>query len=180
MRAIGDSESMWFVGVRRFSLRRGEGRRCTFVCVGALPYALCRSGEVLASDGGAAGNLKVLEKELEAFRVMGSWGVLGVVVVPVRLLPGRAGNANSLELSWTAGGDERPMARGEGCVADRWPGELAVLCQLSKLAVSLDRTWIGVWSTRHDLQTSGPRVPSHGTSGCCALLAVDLGGRIGS
>jgi hypothetical protein len=45
--------------------------------------------------------------------------VLGVVVVPGRLLPGRAGNANSLELSWMVGGDEIPMARGEGCVADR-------------------------------------------------------------
>jgi hypothetical protein len=117
------------------SFRRGEGRRGTFVCASALPYALCRSGEVLLSDGGAAGNLKVFEKELEAFRVTGSWGVLGVVVTPGRLLPGRAGNAKSLELSWTAGGDERPMARGEGCVADRWPGELTMLCQLWKHAV---------------------------------------------
>jgi hypothetical protein len=86
---------------------------------------LCRSGEVSSSVGGAAGNLKVFEKELEVLRVMlGIRGVLGVVAMPERLLPGRAGKANSLELSWTAGGDESPPARGEGCVAERWPGEL--------------------------------------------------------
>jgi hypothetical protein len=56
--------------------------------------------------------------------------VLGVDVMPDRLRPGRAGNANSLALSWIAGGDDRPPARGEGWVAERWPGELtaAVSC----------------------------------------------------
>jgi hypothetical protein len=102
IRATGDSESrLLFVGVRRLSFcRRGEGRRTCIVCAGGPLIALCLSGEVSSSFRGAAGNLKVCEKELEAFRVMfGTCGVLGAVVMPGRLLPGRAGNANSLELS---------------------------------------------------------------------------------
>ena len=42
---------------------------------------------VASSGGGAAGNLKFWEKELDGFRpVVGRAGVLGVVVTPGRLL----------------------------------------------------------------------------------------------
>jgi hypothetical protein len=127
MRATGDNESrLLFVGFRFVSFcNRGEGRRACIGCDGGPLATLCRSGEVSSSVGGAAGNINCFEKELDAFRVMlGMCGVLGVDVAPERLRPGRAGNANSLELSWTAGGDDRPPARGDGCVAERWPGEL--------------------------------------------------------
>lgn len=61
---------------------------------------LCPSGEVSSSLGGAAGNLKLLEKELDGLRVViGICGVLGVVAMPGRRLPDRDGKANSLELS---------------------------------------------------------------------------------
>lgn len=102
IRATGDRESiLGFAGVRRFSFcSRGEGRRFCIACAGWPPAVLCRSGEVSFSVGGAAGNLKLWEKDLDAFRVMlGIWGVPGAVAMPGRLLPGRAGNANSLELS---------------------------------------------------------------------------------
>jgi len=101
MRVMGDSASMvGFVGVRRSFGSRGEARRVCEVCRGWPLLALCRSGEVSLSVGGAAGNLKVWEKEFEAFRVMvGTIGVLGLVVVPGRLLPGRIGKANSVAVS---------------------------------------------------------------------------------
>lgn len=87
--------------------------------------ALRRSGEDSSSVGGAAGNLKLCEKELEGFLVVGMCGVLGVVLMPGRRLPaGRGGRANSLELSLAGEGDNVPPTRGEGCVAERWPGEL--------------------------------------------------------
>jgi hypothetical protein len=147
-RAMGDSEStMEFVGAFRWSLcSRGDGRRLWRAGVGGPLVTLCRSGEVSSSLGGAAGNLKLLEKELDGLRVViGICGVLGVVVMPGRRLPDRDGKANSLELSWPAGGEESPPARGEGCVADRWPGEFTVAlsaldaCQLDW--TYLDRSW---------------------------------------
>jgi hypothetical protein len=72
IRATGDNESsMWFVGVRLLSFgRRGEGRRFCTACAGGPLAGLRRSGEVSSSVGGAAGNLKLWEKELDAFRVM--------------------------------------------------------------------------------------------------------------
>jgi len=121
IRATGDNESrLGFVGVLRSFCDRGEGRRFCTACKGAPLATLCLSGEVSSSVGGAAGNLKLCENELDAFRViLGMFGVLGVVVTPGRRLPGRAGKANSVELSCTAGGDDMPPASGEGCVAER-------------------------------------------------------------
>jgi hypothetical protein len=116
-RAIGDSEStIEFAGAFRCSLcNRGDGRRCCIACAGGPLATLCRSGDTSLSEGGSAGNLKVLENELDAFRVtIEIFGVLGVVVTPGLLLPGRAGNANSLELSCAAAGEDSPPARGEG------------------------------------------------------------------
>ena len=108
---------------------------------------LCRSGQVSSSLGGAEGNLKLLEKELDGLRVVsGICGVLGVDVMPGRRLPDRDGKANSLEFSRAAGGEESPPARGEGCVADRWPGEFTVaLSALSAWQLGwtyLDRSWV--------------------------------------
>lgn len=59
--------------------------------------------------------------------MVGICGVLGVVFMPGRRLPGRCGKANSLELSLAGEGDNVPP-RGEGCVAEWWPGELTVWC----------------------------------------------------
>jgi hypothetical protein len=72
MRATGDSEStMELPGVRLVSFcKRGDGRRFCVTCAGGPLTALCRSGEVSCSVGGAAGNLKLCEKELEAFLVV--------------------------------------------------------------------------------------------------------------
>lgn len=101
IRVIGDSASMLeFVGVRLSFASRGEERRFCKACRACPPPALCRSGDDSRSVGGPAGNLKVCEKEFEAFRVMvGTSGVLGLVVVPGRLLPGRIGKAKSVALS---------------------------------------------------------------------------------
>jgi hypothetical protein len=102
-------------------------------CDDGILATLCRSGEVSSSVGGAAGNLNACEKEFDAFRVMlGMIGVLGLVVEPSRLLPGRIGKANSLAWSWTSAGDDAPPESGEGCVAERWPGELTVLLSAMK------------------------------------------------
>jgi hypothetical protein len=147
-RAIGDSEStMEFVGAFRCSFcNLGDGRRFCITCAGGPLATLCRSGEFSLSEGGAAGNLKVLENEFEALRVtIGIFGVLGVVVTPGLLLPSRAGNANSLELSCAAAGEESPPARGEGWVADRWPGEFTVATSApSSSTTCTDGTWIRV------------------------------------
>ena len=73
--------------------------------------------------GGAIGNLKLEENEPDGFRpVVGRTGVLGEVVVPGLLLGERAGNVNSLPGSCIVGGKEAPPS-GEGCVAERNPGE---------------------------------------------------------
>lgn len=74
--------------------------------------------------GGPIGNLKFDEKDPEGLRpVVGRTGVLGAVMTPGLLLGGRAGNANSFAGSCIVGGNEAPPARGEGCVAERNPGE---------------------------------------------------------
>ena len=82
-----------------------------------------RSGEGSAV-GGAIGNLKLDENDPDGFRpVVGRPGVLGVVVMPGLRLGGRAGNANSVEGSCIVGGNDAPPASGEGCVAERKPGD---------------------------------------------------------
>jgi len=96
-------------------------------CLGGLPLG---GGCDDSSGGGAAGNLKFLEKEFEGFLpVVGRDGVLGVVVKPGLLRSERAGKAKSL-VSRTNGEDASPES-GEGCVADRWPGE-ATACMSAK------------------------------------------------
>lgn len=82
-----------------------------------------RSGEG-SFVGGAIGNLKLEEKDPDGFRpVVGRAGVLGVVVMPGLLLGGRAGNVKSSDGSCMVGGKDAPPASGDGCVADRKPGE---------------------------------------------------------
>jgi hypothetical protein len=55
--------------------------------MGCFVGLLLGCGWVASSGGGAAGNLKLWEKELDGFRpVVGRAGVLGVVVTPGRLL----------------------------------------------------------------------------------------------
>jgi hypothetical protein len=85
-------------------------------------WASGRSGEG-SLVGGAMGNLKLDENEPDGFRpVVGRTGVLGEVVVSGLLLGGRAGNVNSFPGSCIVGGKEAPPS-GEGCVAERNPGE---------------------------------------------------------
>lgn len=100
-----------------------------------------RSGEG-SLVGGAMGNLKLDENEPEGFRpVVGRIGVLGEVVVPGLFLDGRAGKVKSFGGSWTVGGKEAPPARGEGCVAERKPGDgagyeegrMGITCMLEDL-----------------------------------------------
>lgn len=56
-------------------------------CLVGLPLDGLGGGCEASSGGGAAGNLKFLEKEFEGFLpVIGRAGVLGVVVMPGRLL----------------------------------------------------------------------------------------------
>ena len=86
IRATGESTSrLELPDIRRWSYGGcGELRRTCMGCfVGLLLGCVC----VASSGGGAAGNLKFDEKELEGFRpVVGRAGVLGVVVTPGRLL----------------------------------------------------------------------------------------------
>lgn len=92
----------------------GELRR---VCSGCLDGLVLGGGCEASSNGGggAAGNLKLCEKELDGFLpVSGGPGVLGVVVTPGRRLLERVMRARSAV---------SPPERGEGCVAERWPGE---------------------------------------------------------
>lgn len=157
IRVMGDSESrLGLVGALRSLCNLGEGRRFCTACAGGLVGTLGRSGEVSSSVGGAAGNLKLLENELDALRVvmLGMFGVLGVVVIPGRLRPGRAGMANSPELSWTAAGDDIPPANGDGWVADRCPGEFAATLSAMKLGHlhCAGCTWIRrIGPARHNL-----------------------------
>lgn len=114
IRATGESVSRaaLVVGFLRPSCcKRGDCLGGTTGFVGLLLGGSSRG----SSGGGAAGNLKLCEKEFEGFRVVGRAGVLGVVVMAGRLRPERDGKAKS------GGGDE--PERGEGCVAERWPGE---------------------------------------------------------
>lgn len=78
--------------------------------------------------------------------MVGSAGVLGAVDTPGRLLAGRAGNANSFGDSRPIGGEDAPPESGEGCVAERWPGEVTgyefgrpgTTCRLADLACPRD------------------------------------------
>lgn len=75
--------------------------------------------------GGAGGNLKLCEKEPDAFLVaLDSAGVFGAVDTPGVLRAGRAGSGNSFNGSCIAGGDDAPIERGEWCVAERRPGDV--------------------------------------------------------
>jgi len=121
MRATGESEStlecpssFWLSGGGCGELRR--------TCIGSFGGLLLGGGCDVSSSGGAAGNLKLCEKEFEGFRpVADRAGVLGVVVTPGRLPFRRARKAKSVD-SWLLGEEASPES-GEGCVADRWPGE---------------------------------------------------------
>ncbi len=135
MRATGESVSRWgfvgFVGIRRLMCDGGGectvGLRAGGVCIGGaywVSFVSDGSGGEWLVGGGAIGNLKLEENEPEGFRpVVGRAGVLGAVMTPGLRLDGRAAKAKSLEGSWMVGGNEAPPASGEGCVAERKPGE---------------------------------------------------------
>lgn len=130
IRATGERVSrLGFVGMRRDSLCcRGEGRREGAIGVGGTLTMSCRSiwsHEASSGGGGAAGNLKLEEKEPDGFRVVtGRAGVLGAVVTPGLRRGEREGNGESLEGSRITGGETSPLESGEGWVAERWPGEV--------------------------------------------------------
>lgn len=77
IRATGDNDSKLLLGGNRrvsFCIR-GEGRRTGSCWEGAFVGAFVlsrRSAGASSVGGGAAGNLKLCEKELEAFLVVGS------------------------------------------------------------------------------------------------------------
>jgi hypothetical protein len=137
IRATGERVSRWgFVGIRRPPcVGCGECPRARGTCTGGEgPDSACtggvcvvcvsgRSGEG-SFVGGAIGNLKLDENDPDGFRpVVGRAGVLGAVVMPGLLFGGRAGNVNSFDGSCMVGGKDAPPASGEGCVAERKPGE---------------------------------------------------------
>lgn len=179
IRAIGERVSrLALAGFRRVSCcRRGECRRGWGVfCLVGLLVGSDGGSSTATSGGGAAGNLKLCEKDLEAFRVVGSAGVLGVVVMPGRLRAGGTGKAKS----WVGG--EAPPDSGEGWVAERWPGEATVAvsvkeaCQGGLAAV---RTGIRVGAAGHDLQTGRAGVAPRRASGSRAAVEAGVGGRVG-
>ena len=136
--ATGESVSRWgFVGIRRpLWVGCGEWPRARGTCTGGVGTGGVCTGGVCAlscdssrSDegsfvGGPIGNLKLDENDADGFRpVVRRAGVLGAVVMPGLLLSGRAGNVNSFDGSCMVGGKDDPPARGEGCVAERKPGD---------------------------------------------------------
>lgn len=183
MRATGERVSRCaLVGIRRlpwvgcgeWPRARGActggvwtGGVCTVICVS------CRSGEG-SLTGGPMGNLKLDENDPEGFRpVVGRAGVLGAVVMPGLRLGGRAGNAKSCAGSWMVGGKDAPPARGEGCVAERWPGDGTVAASVNvTVPPCVTRTWIRRGPVGHDLQTGRAAMPSRRPCGGCAAVVA--------
>lgn len=114
MRATGDRASVCAFGGGSSGGLGELPRSCGVLACGLfVTSTLLASGEEFFR-GDAAGNLKFWEKEPEAFLVPDdSAGVLGAVVTPDVLLPGRDGRGNSFNGSCITGGEEVPPERGE-------------------------------------------------------------------
>jgi hypothetical protein len=118
IRATGESVSiLWCEEGSSGGL--GELRRSSGDGLRALLAFWFLSGEG-SFERGVGGNLKLSEKELEAFLVpVPIAGVLGAVEAPGDRRAGRAGRLNPAKGSCMIGAEDPPPAKGEWCVADR-------------------------------------------------------------
>lgn len=121
--ATGESvSSVALVGFLRPSCcSRGDCPRLLTAFAGLLLRGSTRGSSGGGADRGVVGNLKLCENELEGFRVVGGMGVTGVVVMSGRLRGERGGKTKSVGAGCDNWGEAADS--GEGCVAERWPGE---------------------------------------------------------